>query len=267
MTDRPVFDVQSPISPTLSTAADAPQFSTAEYSHVSGTERCQICNNLIGGDYFRVNGLMACEQCASDARNGQPRDSHSAFSRGLLLGIGAAVLGMIVYAAFTIITGWYIGYLALGVGYLVAKAIKKGSNGLGGRRYQIAAVLLTYAAISIAAVPIGISYAVKHSKAAATRQDGSSTQSAADANSESASPAAVAPAAKASPNYGAFVGELLLLGLASPFMELQDPVHGLIGLFILFIGLRIAWRLTASQPLEVDGPYSHSAAGSIGSLG
>ena len=251
----------------MPSVADAPQFSTAEYSHVAGTERCKICNNLIGGDYFRVNSLMACEQCASDARNGQPRDSHSAFSRGLLLGIGAAVLGMIVYASFTIITGWYIGYLALGVGYLVAKAIKKGSSGLGGRRYQIAAVLLTYAAISIAAVPIGISYAIKHTKTAGAHADGSSTQPAADANSESASPAAAAPTTKASANYGALAGQLLFLGLASPFMELQDPVHGIIGLFILFIGLRIAWRLTASQPLEVDGPYSHSAAGSIGSLG
>jgi hypothetical protein len=267
MADRPEFGIQSSVSPTLPSAADTPQFSTAEYSHVAGTERCRICNNLIGGDYFRVNGLMACAQCASDARNGQPRDSHSAFSRGLILGIGAAVLGMIVYAAFTIITGWYIGYLALGVGYLVAKAIKKGSNGLGGRRYQIAAVVLTYAAISIAAVPIGISYAIKDSKSASTRQEGNATQPGTDANPENASPAAAAPATKDSPNYGALAGQLLLLGLASPFMELQDPLHGIIGLLILFIGLRIAWRLTASQPLDVEGPYSHSAAGSIRSLG
>ena len=87
-------------------------------AHVPGTERCRICNNLIAADYFRVNNLMACSQCASDARNGQPRDSHVAFSRGLALGIGAAIGGMILYATFTIITGWYIGYLALGVGYL-----------------------------------------------------------------------------------------------------------------------------------------------------
>jgi len=132
-----------------------PQFSKAEYAHVPGTERCRVCNNLISGDYFRVNGLMACNQCASEAREGQPRDSHIAFSRGLVFGVGAAVIGMIVYAAFTIVTGWYIGYLALGVGYLIAKAIKKGANGLGGRRYQIAAVILTYSAISIAALPLG----------------------------------------------------------------------------------------------------------------
>jgi hypothetical protein len=248
---------QSHLSLQSAAPVDFPQFSTAEYSHVAGTERCRICSNLIGGDYFRVNGLMACAQCAADARDGQPRDSHEAFSRGLVLGVGAAVLGMIVYAAFTIVTGWYIGYLALGVGYLVAKAIKKGASGLGGRRYQIAAVLLTYAAISIAAVPIGISYAIKHAQKASS---GRTTAQPTRANADNSAPTA-APSAKRATNYGALLGQLLLLGLASPFMELQDPIHGVIGLFILFLGLRIAWQLTASQPLAVDGPYSASAAG------
>jgi hypothetical protein len=201
---------------------------------------------------------MACTQCATEAQTGQPRDSHSAFTRGVLLGIGAAILGMIAYAAFTIITGWYIGYLALGVGYLVAKAIKKGSNGLGGRPYQIAAVLLTYAAISIAAVPIGISYAVKHRQA--QHQAQTQTQSGdATANGDSEQQNS-APAPKQPSNLGGFILQMIFLGLASPFMELESPAHGLIGLFILFIGLRIAWQLTATAPLNVEGPYSPSAA-------
>jgi hypothetical protein len=36
----------------------------------------------------------------------------------------------------------------------VGKGIQKGSNGLGGRRYKIAAVALTYAAISFSAIPV-----------------------------------------------------------------------------------------------------------------
>ncbi len=232
---------------------DIPQFSTAEYTHVPGTERCRICNNLIAADYFRVNTLMACPQCAADARNGQPRDSHVAFSRGLVFGIGAAIGGMTLYASFTIITGWYIGYLALAVGYLVAKAIKKGAHGLGGRRYQIAAVALTYAAISVSAVPIGISYAVKHQKELKQGQ------------SSAPSPAVGQPAPAATPHsvhYGALALRLLGIGLISPFLGLQDPVHGAIGLFILFIGLRIAWQLAASAPLDVEGPYGHATLAS-----
>ena len=38
----------------------------------------------------------------------------------------------------------------------IEKAIMKGTNGIGGRRYQIAAVALTYAAVSLSAIPIGI---------------------------------------------------------------------------------------------------------------
>jgi hypothetical protein len=49
---------------------------------------------------------------------------------------------------------------------------------------------------------------------------------------------------------------MLAIGLASPFLALVDPLHGAVGLFILFIGLRIAWRMTKARPLSVYGPYS-----------
>jgi hypothetical protein len=58
-------------------------------------------------------------------------------------------------------------------------------------------------------------------------------------------------------SFGSAVAQLLLIGLASPFLELQDPLHGLIGLVILFVGLQIAWRIAAGNPLlNVEGPYS-----------
>ena len=79
------------------------------------------------------------------------------------------MLGLILYATVVIVTGWSIGYLALAVGWLVAKGIMKGSNGMGGRRYQIAAVLLTYASISMAAIPIGLAYFAKHREATPTQ--------------------------------------------------------------------------------------------------
>ena len=86
-------------------------------------------------------------------RGGLATDSHAAFTRALLYGIGAAVLGMILYAVFEIATGLIVGYVSLAVGWMVGTAMMKGSNGVGGRRYQVAAVLLTYAAVSMAAVP------------------------------------------------------------------------------------------------------------------
>jgi hypothetical protein len=55
---------------------------------------------------------------------------------------------------------------------------------------------------------------------------------------------------------GKALAYLAFLGLASPFLELQDPLHGLIGLVILFVGLQIAWKLTAGSAVpEITGPY------------
>jgi hypothetical protein len=33
-------------------------------------------------------------------------------------------------------------------------------------------------------------------------------------------------------------------------------VHGIIGLVILFVGMRFAWRFTAGRAIEVSGPHS-----------
>jgi len=196
---------------------------------------------------------MACAACGAQALQGQPTDSHGAFLRGLTMGIGGALLGMILYSTVVIVTGWSIGYLALAVGWLVAKAIMKGSNGMGGLRYQIAAVVLTYAAISISAVPISIGYAMKDGQFSHSRQSATSPQT--SGNSDTSAGAPEGDQAGTAPSLGAAALQLVLLGIASPFLELQDPAHGLMGLVILFVGLSIAFRLTASRPLDVDGPY------------
>lgn len=100
--------------------------------------------------------MLACANCAEHIRRQSPKDTHSAFVRGITFGIGAAILGFILFARFVIITGISLGYISLAVGLLVGKAMKLGSNGVGGRRYQIAAAALTYAAVSMAAISIAI---------------------------------------------------------------------------------------------------------------
>jgi hypothetical protein len=109
------------------------------------------------------------------------------------------------------------------VGYIVGKAIVMGSKGQGGRRYQIAAVALTYVAVSLSAVPIAM---YGH--------------------------ASLTFALEAA-------GKLALLGLASPFLDFSDPTRGIIGVVILFVGMRIAWRMTAARSVQIIGPLSESA--------
>ena len=160
------------------------------------------------------------------ARQQMPTDTHSAFGRSLIFGIGAAVVGMAAYATLLVILkGATIGYFSFGVGYLVGWAMLKGSNGLGGRKYQIAAALLTYAAVAFAEVPYVLAQLYE--------------------------------------KYGHLVlpNPVLMLwyGLASPFYDLADPFWGAIGLVILFVGIRIAWRLTQGQlNQEVAGPFAAS---------
>ena len=56
------------------------------------------------------------------------------------------------------------------------------------------------------------------------------------------------------------LGTLALIGLASPFLDLASPMQGIIGLIILLVGVRIAWRLTAARSLKVDGPFDATPA-------
>lgn len=226
--------------------SSTPQFGTAEYK--SAQNVCAGCKTVLAGNYYRVNESLACAACAQKVREQIPADSHPAFMRALLFGVGGALLGLILYSAFSILTGIIIGYVSLAVGWLVGTAMKKGSQGVGGRRYQMAAVALTYAAVSLSAIPIGISYYLNEDRPKTRQTDAS-------AASRPATPSDTATQPLQQKGFGAAAAALLFAGLASPFLELQGGVSGIIGLVILFVGIRIAWKMTAAAPLQILGPF------------
>jgi hypothetical protein len=120
-----------------------------------------------------------------------------------------------------------------------------GSTGIGGRRYQIAALLLTYAAVSLSAVPIGISQYVK--------QGGKQTASSPGETDNVEFDASAAP-----PTGAGLIGAvvtLAALGLLSPVLSLSEPLQGLIGLVILYVALQIAWKTTAGGKVAITGPF------------
>jgi hypothetical protein len=269
--------------PNDSLTNPTPQFGTAEYSGTSGAERCKSCNQSIGSQYYRVNGVLTCAYCGEQAKLRLPQDSHQAFMRSLVFGVGGAILGLILYSGFGIFTGLVIGYLSLAVGYIVGKAMMKGSSGVGGRRYQIAALVLTYAAVSMSAIPIGISQYINQQKArkqAIVKHAPTAGIPSEQLPQTSASPSAVTPdesatddssalvldppQQKSKQGFGAALAALAFAGLASPFLELQDPMHGAIGLVILFVGIRIAWKLTAGTKVDILGPFDKSATAKTG---
>jgi hypothetical protein len=213
-----------------------PQFTTAEYPARPVALACKGCGKPLGDPYFRANGTPICPACAQAIQRQADSDTKARFARGMLFGVGGAILGLVLYVVFALVTGLMIGFVSLAVGYLVGKAITIGSGGRGGRRYQIAAVVLTYAAVSLSAVPIAISM---HNKARKAEQQ-------TELSAPTGDHAAMSPARA--------VATLVFVGLASPFLELSNPAQGLIGLVILFVGIRIAWRLTAGRSIKIEGP-------------
>jgi hypothetical protein len=216
-------------SPAGSTTnAWVPQFTAAEYGKRPSI-RCGLCSNFISSEFFKVNGQKVCPICADQARSGLSTASRGSLAGALVFGLGGAILGMILYGAVLFATGWTIGYLGLFVGWVVGKAVMTGAKGVGSTRIQVLAALLTYAAITLNALPVLLYQAWNH-------------------------PGSVA-------DWSSVLPAVLISGLASPFLHFGgNPVSAGINLLIIFIGLRIAWQLTMAKPLYVAGPFDVTAA-------
>jgi hypothetical protein len=252
----------------MSSSQPAPQFDKADLGHEPQQgDVCHRCHQSIVGTYYRTNGAMTCASCANILQQDILNRPTGRFGRALLFGAAGAVLGIILYSAVGIITGLEIGYVSLAVGFIVAKAVLKGSGGIGGRKYQIAAVLLTYFAVSLSAVPISINLMREKQNGPAGAAKPAATKDAASAPSDNAAelqdnqeasgkPTGAKSEAKPTMGFFTAIAVLVGIGLVSPFLGLAEPVSGAIGLVILFVGMNIAWRMTAATERVVDGPYS-----------
>jgi hypothetical protein len=248
-----------------------PQFSTAEYAGTPAEDCCRFCGQPVGSRYYRVKDAMSCCNCAGKLQASIPANSHGVFVRSLLCGLGGALLGLILYAAAGILLGVVVGYMSFGVGYLVAKSMMLGSRGAGGKRYQIAAAILTYAAVSMAGIPIGFGLYLKEHKEALHSQTlqqkqqslpqageqpaASAPEQSATKNNQEEVPDNALPAGASRPGLGTIVGRLAVLGLASPFYELENGLSGVIGIVILLVGIQIAWRMTKGKHMTIYGPF------------
>lgn len=168
-------------------------------------------------------------------------------------------MGCIAYALFQIVTGINLGWAAIGVGWLVGWSMKKGSRGLGGRRYQITGALLTYAAVAVAFIPVAL-HQQSEQKQGAQQTQTQSTEASDAQKAESKEP----KKASGSMTFVGFLGAcamLLGIGLISPFLILQESVaSGGLNLLIIFIGVRYAWMNTKQARPSVEGPFTAEAA-------
>jgi hypothetical protein len=237
-----------PESPEHLPSVDALQFRRAQPVNTpepSAAKTCAACKQPISGVYYQVNDHVICPACAARIEAGKQAAKPVPLLRAVIYGAGAALAGCLLYAA-VLAMGVQIGIVALAVGWMVGKAIRHASYGVGGRPQQILAVALTYFAISTSFLPAAFMVRMKHAmNPAAHRQSAQPfVHEQTTTTTRAASP-------------GEAVAELLVLATISPFLELgSSPVSGLISLFILFVGLQRAWAMTARHDIVVTGPFT-----------
>jgi hypothetical protein len=143
-----------------------------------------------------------------------------------------------------------IGLIAILVGWMVGKAISHASYGRGGRPQQILAVTLTYFAITTSYIPIILYQAARNPHRAEQQQ--------AQTNDLPVTSDARAPAQPRT-SFGGIAIYLLMLAAIAPFLSLTSGISAWISLFILFIGLQRAWKLTERREILLMGPYAAEA--------
>ena len=193
------------------------QFETAE-GLTPDSPACAMCRAPLATEYHELNGHPVCASCRAKEEAAHAQDMQwSRFITAAVYGFGAALAGGLLYWGFVKLTNIEFGLMAIAVGWLVGKAVMKGSNMRGGRRYQILALALTYFSITL-------SYGVLMIEEISKRP----------------TPVAIG------------LGFILLLMLAAPFL---GGFSNIIGLFIIGIGLFEAWKQTRLVPFSSGGPY------------
>jgi hypothetical protein len=224
----------------------------AEANSSEGSARaCVVCKQPVGDTYYHAQGQVVCPLCAERIRAGLQVAPAMSLMRAALYGGGAALAGCALYAAVAIVLKAEIGLIAILVGWMVGKAIRHASYGYGGRRQQILAVLLTYFAITTSYIPVILYHAATNPRRVEQQRQAQTP----DAPTSSDAPARARPRM----SFGTAALFLLVLTAVAPFLSLTSGVSAWISLFIIFIGLQYAWKLTARREIVLTGPYQAEA--------
>jgi hypothetical protein len=213
-------------------------------------------------EYYQINGHVACASCRSRAEAAMetPRDITPLLIAGVF-GLGAGLVGAVIYYAVLALLNLEIGIVAILIGYMVGYAIRKGARGRGGRRFQVLAVCLTYASIAFAYTPIVIKAAIDERAAAKTAVSTSAT------TPEAATPTAADDRPANGQSMIVAVGASLLFVFALPVLIVFGSLpSGLISGAIIFFGMSQAWRMTGAPHLQILGPYRVGAAATTASV-
>jgi hypothetical protein len=201
---------------------DIIEFDRAEYGpEAPAAAPCSGCKRAMGGEYWTFRSSPVCGACRGAIEASIARaTSNASLGRAVLRGAGVALACGVGYAIFVAVTRLQIALITIGIAFLVAKVVRKASGGIGGRRFQLLAVALTYLASAMGYLP-GI------------------LRAAFEGGVEVKQPFKLAA---------------IVFGyaLAAPFLELRQAP---LGLLIVGFGLWEAWKLTREVPVAFEGPF------------
>jgi hypothetical protein len=240
------------------------QFDHAEFTTPApAVLSCRSCKQPIPDAYFEVNGLILCDRCRQAILASFQRSKGRLFRcvKASVFGFGAALAGAaITYAVFVVSKGSIFGILSILVGWMVGKAVRKGSEMRGGWQYQVLAVALTYSAMCWSSVPVLMGRF--HDEVLAKLDDiANRGKPAAKAENDHR---ADRPAAQGKQAVGPRNSEtidktavLFVVSLIISYFLLSSMIQAgeMLGLLILFFGLQTAWRMTRKLRLSINGPF------------
>ncbi len=244
------------------------QFTTAESTDqpAGGIQGCAACGEPITSDFFAIGHLIACPRCAGKI-NAPPQGSKlGRLFIASVFGLGAGLIGAAIWFAIRRAAHFELGLIAILVGFMVGKAVRKGSENQGGLAYQILAVVITYCCIAANYMPDVVEAIVQAAKEPPAQVAGTDFEkpAAAEAGAEADQPrepatGEVVEELDAPVSIGGFVLATIVLLIVAFVVSLAAPflagIENLIGLLIIGIALWEAWRFNAKRPLPISGPY------------
>jgi hypothetical protein len=193
---------------------------------------CGPCQAPLPGVYFQANGSAVCADCYRGLQQAVERGSSGAFGRALVFGTGGAIAGAALYYLVAAITGWEVGIVAIAVGILVGKGIRRGAGLHRHWVYPALGIALSYAAIVSTYVPDVLqAWRLQELEELALPQG---------------------PGLDVPLTFGrvlaAFLVASIVPGLALAKLEVMGPI-------ILGIGLWEGWRYSKAPQIAFSGPH------------
>ena len=232
---------------------------------------CAACARPVAEQYYEANGASLCEGCQRTVADltVTPRGAGT-FTRAALLGLVGAILGAVLYYAVLALANLEVGLIAIAIGYMVGYAIRLGTRGRGGRRFQVVALVLTYWAVGLAYTSVVFKAAmenkvVSEKAAAASVVSPSKTEPSPSEQPKAESSPPVQPVEADAAGSGLLMALAAMVGFTFtlPVLVVVNSLPGgLISAAIIAFGMHQAWRMTAAPRIVITGPYRIGAAAS-----